>query len=204
MRTSPAAQTIPGFRRSSYISVSQSCFLWLACEKWRNLFLWSLWEPKWFVFIFSYRNNEWMKLINFGVKKKQKHLWSCLLETWFSLYFFQNYRCRNLADPVVRSVRALVICQFCKLSRAVYNPCNFFFNQNMCVVCGNMVHGVPQQRAQAHLCHFHSCSYAPNMTKCFLCDKVTLPNQTVPAKLCHHCSFGVFGKSCALLDLRWL
>lgn len=114
-------------------------------------------------------------------------------------FLFQQYRCRNLADPVIHGVTPAVICQFCKMKSGVYNPNHFPLNEHMCVVCGNDSRGpVPQ----AHLCQFHASPMAPKIIKCFLCDKIAIPNQIIPAKLCMNCGFGHHAKQCVHLDLH--
>ena len=139
---------------------------------------------------------------HFVINKMEYQCAHLLLTRWNInvLFLFQPLRCRNLADPVIKGVRAAVICQFCKMSTGVYNPGPFVRNENMCVVCGNAYHGPSNRTSQAHLCIFHGCHLPHKMEKCFLCGNIA--HQSVPALLCTQCSFGNSGKQCCLLDLR--
>ena len=126
-------------------------------------------------------------------------VWSNMV--YLFLFISQVCRCRSLADPVVQKVSEVTICVFCKMSKAVHHPRSFHRNENMCVVCGSMLHG-PHFSFPAYLCRFHTPFGGVGPPHCYLCGNIAQKQSAIAGSLCQHCGFGNYGKQCVAIDTR--
>ena len=115
---------------------------------------------------------------------------------------FQSCRCRHLADPVVHKTTPVTICVFCKMSKAVFHPRGYHWNENMCVVCGGMLGHGPHFTFPAYLCVFHTPFGGVGPPVCFLCGSRVHAENFISGRLCQHCGFGNYGKQCVAMDIR--
>lgn len=121
--------------------------------------------------------------------------------TWKRSQCFQNIRCKSLADSIIPQCTPVVLCQTCsnKSTDQIFRT----RNQDCCVVCkGRLIFS----KIPANLCSFHSFGSNVMLAKCLYCDmRVPKENGQVKThmgtigKLCTHCGFGNYGKSCAMV-----
>ena len=87
------------------------------------------------------------------------------------------------------------------MGKAKFHPRGYHRNENMCLVCGSMLHGPPFSHP-AYLCRFHTPFGGIGPPKCFLCGNIAQQQSSVSGRLCQDCGFGNYGKQCIALDLK--
>lgn len=106
-----------------------------------------------------------------------------------------------MADSVIPQCTPVILCQTCsnKSKDQIFRT----RNQDCCVVCRGRLN---LNKIPANLCSFHSFGSNDMLAKCLYCERrVPKENGQVKThmgttgKLCTHCGFGNYGKSCAMV-----